>query len=93
MAQAQSNMDKVVLMQQTNVNPLHTKIEDLQIEISQKVIEMNTQQDQQIAQLVEEIKQISENLENMQEIVVQNTNEAEAFKNETSSKIQLIAQS
>jgi len=37
----QSNVDKVILMQQNNVNPLHTKIEDLHIEIDQKVIEMS----------------------------------------------------
>lgn len=41
-AETQANVDKVILMQQTNVNPLHAKIEDLQIEIGQKVIEMST---------------------------------------------------
>lgn len=66
----QANIDKVVVMQQSSLNPLHAKIQDLQIEIGQKVVEMSQQQDNQISQLVEEIKQISDNLENMQEIVV-----------------------
>lgn len=76
-AELQSNLDKFMLMQQSSHNPLNQKLEDLQIEIGQKVVEVNQQQevqiaqiDQQIAQFVEQIKQISDNLENVQDIVV-----------------------
>lgn len=85
-----NKFDKLVVAQKSSLNPLQQKVEDLSIEIGQKVFEINQQQDQQIHQLVEQIKQIQETSENLQEIVVQNTNDLEGVRGEMGSQLEMI---
>jgi hypothetical protein len=52
------------------MSPYKDQLEDLQIEITSKCLELSTQQDSQVNSLILEIKQIQKNFEELQDIVV-----------------------
>jgi hypothetical protein len=65
---------------ETKMSPFRNQIEDMQLEITSKCLDITSQQDLQVNSLILEIKQIQENMEQLQDIVAHTSNDVAALQ-------------
>lgn len=58
--------DKYAIFETNELDPLNAKVNKMQVEITQKTLELSQHQDTQVDSLIQEIKRSQESLESIQ---------------------------